>query len=98
VTEDWRKLHNEELRNIYSSTNIIRMIKSRWMRLAWHVVGMGEKRNACRILVVKPEEKRPLWRPRRMWVGNIKTDLREVGRYGMERLIWLRIGTSGGLL
>jgi hypothetical protein len=65
VTGDWRKLHNEELYKLYSSTNIIRMIKSRRMRWAGHVERMGAKRNACRILVGKPEGKRPLGRPRR---------------------------------
>jgi hypothetical protein len=60
---DWRKLHNEELHNLYSSPNIIRMIKSRRMRWAGHVIRMGETRNACRILVDEPEGKRPLRRP-----------------------------------
>jgi hypothetical protein len=61
---DWRKLNNEELHNLYSSPSIIRVIKSRRMRWAWHVAQMGEKRNACMILVGKPEEKRPLGKPR----------------------------------
>jgi hypothetical protein len=77
VTGDWRKLHNEELHNLYSSPNIIRMIKSRNMRWAGHVARMG-KRNAYRILVGKSEGKRPLGRPRYRWVDNIKMDLREV--------------------
>jgi hypothetical protein len=64
VTGDWRKLHNEELHNLYSSPNIIRMIMSKRMRWAGHVARMGETRNACRILVGKPEEKRPQGRPR----------------------------------
>jgi hypothetical protein len=72
VTGDWRKLHNEELHNLYSSPNIIRTIKSRRMRCAGHLARMGEKRNEYRILVGKPEGKRPLERPRRRWVGNIK--------------------------
>jgi hypothetical protein len=80
----WRKLHKEELRNLYSSPNIIRMIKSRRMRWAGHVVRMGEMRNAYRILVGKPEGKRPLGRPRRRWVGNIKMDLGDVGWGGMD--------------
>jgi hypothetical protein len=63
----WRKLHNEELHNLFPSSSIIRMIKSRRMRWAGHVARMGEKRNACRILVGKPEGKRPLRRPRRRW-------------------------------
>jgi hypothetical protein len=60
VTGDWRKLHNEELHNLYSSPNIIRMITSRRIKWAWHVAQVGEKRNACRILVGKPGIKRPL--------------------------------------
>jgi hypothetical protein len=64
VTGDWRKLHKEELHNLYSSPNIIRMIQSRRMRWAVHVARMGENRNAYRILVGKPEGKRPLRRPR----------------------------------
>jgi hypothetical protein len=67
VTGGWRKLHNEELRDLYSSPSIVRIIKSRRMRWAEHVARMGEKRNAYRLLVRKPEEKRPLGRPRRMW-------------------------------
>jgi hypothetical protein len=76
---DWRKLHNEELHKLYSSPNIIRMIKSRRMRWAGHVIRMGETRNAYRILVGKPEGKRPLGRPRRRWANNIKMGLREIG-------------------
>jgi hypothetical protein len=72
-------LHNEELHNLYSSSSIVRMIKSRRMRWAGHVTRMGERRNAYRILVGKPEGRRPLGRPRRRWVDNIKTDLRELG-------------------
>jgi hypothetical protein len=60
VTGGWRKLHNEELRDLYSSLSIIRIIKSRRMRWAGHVARMGGKRNACRLLVGKPEGKRPL--------------------------------------
>jgi hypothetical protein len=67
VTRDLRKPHNEELYNFYSSPNIIRITKSRRMRWRGHVVKMGNKRNACRILVGKPEGKRPLGRPRRRW-------------------------------
>jgi hypothetical protein len=78
VTGDWRKLHNEELHNLYSSPSIIRMIKSRRMRWSGHVARMGETRNAYRILVGNPEGKRPLGRPRRGWVDNIKIDLREI--------------------
>jgi hypothetical protein len=72
------------LHNLYSSPNIIRMIKSRRMRWAWHVVRIGEKRNAYRILVGKPEGTTPLGRPRRRCVDNIKIDLREIGRDGMD--------------
>jgi hypothetical protein len=79
VTGGWRKLHNEELHNLYSSPNIIRMIKSRRMRWAGHVARMGERRNAYRILVGKPERRRPLGRPRCRWVDNIKMDLRDIG-------------------
>jgi hypothetical protein len=74
VTEGWRKLHNEELHNLYSSPSIIRIIKSRRMRWARHVARMGERRNAYRILVGKPEGRRPLGRPKCRWVG-----LREIG-------------------
>jgi transcription termination factor 2 len=79
-----KKLHNEELHNLYSSPNIIRMIKSRRMRWAGHVARMGETRNAYRIFVGKPEGKRPLGRPRRRWVDNIKIDLREIGWDGVN--------------
>jgi hypothetical protein len=75
VTGGWRKLHNEELHNLYSSPTKIRMIRSR-MRWAGHVARKGEKRNAYSILVGKPGGKRPLGRPRRRWVDNIKMDLR----------------------
>jgi hypothetical protein len=75
--------------NLYSSPSIIRMTKSRRMRWAGHVARMGDKRNAYRILVGKPEGKRPLKRRRRRWV-DIKTDLREVRWSGMDWLIWFR--------
>jgi hypothetical protein len=84
VTGEWRKLHNEELRNLYSSPNIIRMIKSRRTRWAGHVARMGEKRNTYRILVGKPEGRRPLGRPRRRWVDNIKIDLTEIEWHGVD--------------
>jgi hypothetical protein len=77
LVEDWRKLLNEELHNLYSSPNIIRMIKSMRMRWPGQVAQMGYKRNAYRILVGKPEGKRPLGRPRRRWVNSIIIDLRE---------------------
>jgi hypothetical protein len=98
VTGGWRKLHDEELHNLYSSPSLIRMIKSRRMRWAGHVARMGAKRNAYIILVGNPEGKRPLGRPRRRWVDNIKMDLREIGLDMGIGSIWIRIGTSGGLL
>jgi hypothetical protein len=80
VTGGSRKLHNEELHNLYSSPNIITIMKSRRMRWEGHVARMGKKqKNAYRILVAKPEGKRSLGRPRRRWVNNIKMDLREIG-------------------
>jgi hypothetical protein len=75
VTGGRRKLHNEELHNLYSSSSIIRIIKSRRMRWAGHVAWMGEKRNVNRFLVGKPEGKRPLGRPRCRWMDSIKMDL-----------------------
>jgi hypothetical protein len=79
VTGEWRKLHNEELRDLYSSPNIMRIIKSRRMRWAEHVARMGEKRSVYRLLVGKTKGKRSLGRPRRRWVDNIRMDLLEVG-------------------
>jgi hypothetical protein len=79
VTGEWRKMHNEELRELYSSPSIIRIIKSPRTRWEGHVARMGEKRNAYRLLVGKSEGKRPLGRPRRRWVDNIRMDLGEVG-------------------
>jgi hypothetical protein len=75
VTGEWRRLHYEELNDLYSSPNIIRVIKSRRMRWAGHVAHMGEGRGAYRVLVGRPEERRPLGRPRRRWEDNIKMDL-----------------------
>ena len=79
VTGEWRRLHNEELNDLCSSPNIVRVIKSRRMRWAGHVARMGEERGVYRVLVGKPEVKRPLGRPRRRWVDNIRLDLQEVG-------------------
>jgi hypothetical protein len=78
VTREWRKLHNEELRDLYSSPSIIRIIKSRRMRWTGHVARTGGKRNAYRLLVRKSEGKRPLGMPRRRCVDNIRMDLGEV--------------------
>jgi hypothetical protein len=74
VTGGWRKLHNEELHNLYSLPSIIIIIKSRRMRWVRHVARMGEKRNVYRLLVGKPEGKRPLGRPSHGWMDNIKMD------------------------
>jgi len=79
VTGDWRRLHNEELNDLYFSPNIVRVIKSRRMRWAGHAVRIGEESGAYRVLVEKPEGKRPLGRPRCRWVDNIGNDLQEVG-------------------
>jgi hypothetical protein len=81
---DWRKVHNEELYNLYSSPNTIRMIKSRNMGWVGHVAGMGERRNAYRVLVRKPEGQRPLRRHRRKWEDNIKMDLKGIGWDGVD--------------
>ena len=80
VTGEWRKLHNEELNDLYCSPSIVRVIKWRRMRWAGHVERMGERRDVYRVLVGKPEGKRPLGRPRRRWEDNIKIDLQEVGK------------------
>jgi hypothetical protein len=79
VTGEWRKLHNEELHDLYCLPSIIRIIKSRRMRWAGHVARIGEKRNAYRLLVGKPEGKRLLGRPRCRWVDTTRMDLGEVG-------------------
>jgi len=98
VTREWRKLHNEELNDLYSSPNIFRVIKSRRMRWAGHVARMVERRGVYRVLMGKPEGKRPLGRLRHGWEDNIKMDLQEVecGVWTVSR--WLRIGTGGGHL
>jgi len=87
VTGEWRKLHNEELNDLYSSPNIFRVIKSRRMRWRGHVVCMADRRGIYRILVGKPEGKRPLGIPSRRWEDNIKMDLQESGMwgYGLDR-------------
>jgi hypothetical protein len=87
VAGEGRQLHNEELNDLYSSPNIIRVIKSRRMRWAGHVARTGAKRGAYRILVGRHEGRRPLGRPRRRWEDNIKMDLQEVG-WGMD---WIEL-------
>ena len=79
ITDKWRKLHNAELHALYSSPNIIRSLKSRRLRRAGYVARMEQSRNAYRVLVGKPEGKRPLGRPRHRWEDNIKMVLKEVG-------------------
>jgi hypothetical protein len=86
VTGGWRKLHNEELRDLYSSPNIIRMIKSRKKRWTGHVAELG-KRNACRLLVGEPQGKRPLGRASLRWEYNIKMDLGEIGWGGVDSIV-----------
>ena len=80
ATGEWRKLHNEELNDLYSLPSIVQVVKWRRMRWAGHVARMGEDRGVHRVLVGKTEGKRPLGRPRRRWEDNIKMDLQEVGR------------------
>ena len=84
VTGEWRRMHNEELNDLYCSPSIVRVIKSRGMRWAGHVARIGEERGVYRVLVGKPEGKRPLGRPRRRWVDNIRMDLQEVGCWCMD--------------
>jgi hypothetical protein len=88
VTGEWRKLHSGELHNLYSPLNIIRQIKSRRMRWVGHVSRMGEERKVYKVLVGKPERKRPLGRPRGRWEDGIKVDLRETG---WERVKWIHL-------
>jgi hypothetical protein len=85
ATGEWRKLHNEELHDLYSSPSIIRMVKSRRMRLAGNVARMGDKRNAYRLLVGKPEGKRPLRRPRRRWVDLVEVAWGDVDWIGLAQ-------------
>jgi hypothetical protein len=84
----WRKLHNDELHDLYSSPNVVRVIKSRRMRWARHVARMGEGRGVYRVLVGRPEGKRPLGRPRRRQEDNINMDLMEIGIDGAN---WIRL-------
>jgi len=99
VTGEWRKLHNEELNDLYPLPNIVQVVKSRRMRWVGHVARMGEDRGVHRVLVGKPEGRRPLGRPRCSWEDNITMNLQEVGGgRGAAGWSWLRIGTGGGYL
>jgi len=98
VTREWRKLSNEVLNDLYSSPNIVRVIKSKRMRWVVHVACIGERRGVHRVLVEKPGGKRLLDRPRSRWEDNIKKDLQEVGCGAWTRSSWLRIGKGGGHL
>jgi len=88
VTGEWRKLQNEELNDLYCSQNIVRGIKSKRMRWAGHVARMRERRGVYRVLVGKPEGRRPIGRLRCRWKDNIKMDLQEVGCGGMD---WIEL-------
>jgi hypothetical protein len=94
----WRKLHDDELHSLYSSPNIVRVIKSRRMRWAGHVARMREGRGVYRVLVGKPEGKRPLGRPRRRSEDNIKMDLKEIEIDGANWIQLAQDRSSGGLL
>ena len=95
VIGEWRRQHNEELNDLDSSSNTVQVIKSRRMRWARHVAHMGEERGVYRVLLGKPERRRPQGRPRRRWVDNNRMDLQEVGCRCMG---WPRVETGGGLL
>jgi len=88
LTREWRKLHNEELKELYSSSNIDRVIKAGRMRWAGNVARKGERRGVYRILVGKPEGKSPLGRPNHRWKDNIKMDLQEVECRPMD---WIEV-------
>jgi len=88
LTGEWRKVRNEEVNDLYSSPNIVRVIKSRRMRWAGYVERMGEGRGVYRVLVGKLEGRRPLGRPRLRWEDNIKMDLQRVGYGGMD---WIEL-------
>ena len=94
ITKEWKKLHSEELNGLYSSQNVIRIIKSRRMRWVGHVARMGESIGVYRVLVGKPEGKRPQGKPRRRWEENIMMDLQEVGWVALR----LRIGSWRALV
>jgi hypothetical protein len=88
VTGEWRKLHNEELHNLYSSPDIIRQVKSRRMRWAGHVARIREERKLYKVLVGKPKGRRPLGRPSRRWEDGIRMDLRQIGFRGVH---WIQL-------
>ena len=98
VTGEWRKIHNEVLNDLHYLPNIFRVIKSRRMRWAGHVARMEERRGVYRVLVGKPEAKRPLGRPRRRWEDNIKWIFRKWEGVVGTGWSWLRTGTGGGHL
>jgi len=97
VAREWRRIHNEELYDLYSSADIIRVNKLRIIRWEGHVPRMEDRTGAYRVLMGRHEGKRLLVRSRRRWEDNIKKDLQEV-EWGMIGLIWFRIGTGDGLL
>ena len=88
VTREWKKIHTDELNDVYAPPNIAGVIISRSMRLVWHVARMGERRGVYRVLAVKSEGRRPLGRPRRRWKDNIKMDLQEMGCWGVD---WIKL-------
>jgi len=92
VTGEWRRLHNEELNDLYSSPNIVQVIKSERMLWAGNVARMGEERGVYRVLLGKLEGRRPLGRPRHRWVDNIRMDLQEVGCDNMD---WIGLAQDG---
>jgi hypothetical protein len=96
VTGEWRKLHNEELNDLYCSPAIVRVIKWRSMRWAWHVARLGERRGVCRDLVGTRERKRPLGRHKHRGECNIKMYFKGLVGEAWTGLSWLRIGTGGG--
>jgi len=91
LTGEWKKLLHEELNDLYCSPNIVRVIKSRRMRWAGHVARMGEDRGVYRVLVGKPEGRRPLGRPRHRWVDNIRMDLQELRCGDMD---WIELAQN----
>ena len=94
--EEWRTLNKEGLNDLYTSPDVILVIKSKRMRRVGHVVRMGERKGAYTVLVGKPKGKRPLGGSKRRWEDNIKMDLQEVGLGACTGLIWLRMVTGGG--